>query len=355
MEDEESKEEIIERLEEGKAKTRKGNLILKKRKGELHESTKNCLFISSNKRTEELKNFMQDLYNLHKPFTCYMPKVHPNLADIQTKLNEVVDICVHNSCSFFLSVFSTKKKPSRFIIGRLYNNKLFDFYVFTLLSYIPMKIFSRAKDVLCDTKPIVLIQGSYFEETDITKNLRNVLFDFFKHRNVEAVSSSSVQRLIVISALSGDGSELSGGGSAPSGGGSALNGDGNSKQVLSFRQYLLQKEHFYPPQKGDPPALEEVGPRFTFVMNNSQIANYRLFEEATKNVDEQLKKKSKKNKLRNVQVDELGNSIKRVYVQKQSFGKLHTKHTKLHNRVKKAGRRTHPGGGKNARGVPQAF
>ncbi|EUD66201.1 hypothetical protein C922_03396 [Plasmodium inui San Antonio 1] len=334
MEDEQSKEEIIERLEEGKAKTRKGNLILKKRKGELHESSKNCLFICSNKRTEELKSFMQDLYNLQKPFTCYMPKVHPNLADIQTKLNEVVDICVHNSCSFFLSVFSTKKKPSRFIIGRLYNNKLFDFYVFTLLSYIPMKMFPRAKDVLCDTKPIVLIQGSYFEETDITKNLRNVLFDFFKHRNVDCVSSSSVQRLIVITSLSGG---------------------GTTNQLLSFRQYLLTKEHFCHPQTSDaPPPLEEVGPRFEFVLENHQIAGYHLFEEATKNIDQQLKKKSKK-KLKNVQMDELGNSIKRVYVQKQSFGKLHTKHTKLHNRVKKGGRGTHPGGGNNARGASQAL
>ncbi|KJP86654.1 hypothetical protein AK88_03661 [Plasmodium fragile] len=334
MEDEENKEEIVERLEEGKAKTRKGNLILKKRKGALHESSKSCLFICSNKRTEELKSFMQDLYNLHKPFTCYMPKLHPHLADIQTKLNELVDLCVHNSCSFFLSVFSTKKKPSRFIIGRLYNNKLFDFYVFTLLSYIPMKIFPHAKDVLCDTKPIVLIQGSYFEQTDVTKNLRNVLFDFFKHRNVDSVSSSSVQRLIVISALS----------------------DGSSEnQVLSFRQYLLKKEHFLHPHTSDPLPLEEVGPRFNFVMDNSQTANYHLFEEATKNVEQQLKKKSKKKKLRNVQVDEFGNTIKRVYVQKQSFGKLHTKHTKLNNRVKKAGRNMHTGGGKNAGDTSQAF
>ncbi|ANQ07163.1 Brix domain [Plasmodium coatneyi] len=326
MEEEQSKEEIVQQLEEGKAKTRKGNLILKKRKGELHESSKSCLFICSNKRTEELKNFMQDLYNLQKPFTCYMPKVHPNLADIQTKLNELVDLCVHNSCSFFLSVFSTKKKPSRFIMGRLYNNKLFDYYVFTLLSYIPMKMFPHAKDVLCDTKPIVLIQGSYFEETDVTKNLRNVLFDFFKHRNVDTVSSSSVQRLIVISAFSE--------GATPN-------------QVLSFRQYLLKKEHFGHPHASDLPPLEEIGPRFNFVLDNSQIANYHLFEEATKNVDQLLKKKSKK-KLKNVQVDELGNTIKRVYVQKQSFGKLHTKHTKLHNRVKKAGRKTQPGGAKNA-------
>ncbi|CAG9481629.1 nucleolar preribosomal assembly protein, putative [Plasmodium vivax] len=329
MEEQQSKEQIVERLEEGKAKTRKGTLILKKRKGELHESSKNCLFICSNKRTEELKNFLQDMYNLQKPFTCYMPKVHPNLADIQTKMKELVDLCVHNSCSFFLSVFSTKKKPSRFIMGRLYNNQLFDHYVFTLLSYIPMKLFPRAKDVLCDTKPVVLIQGSYFEESDVTKNLRNVLFDFFKHRNVESVSSSSVQRLIVVSALSGGPNAVGGAD------GSAGN---NPQQVLSFRQYLLQKEHFGPPQGSDPlPPLEEVGPRFEFALENAQTANYHLFEEATQNVDQKLKKKSKK-KLRNVQVDEFGNSIKRVFVQKQSFGKLHTKHTKLHNRVKKAAR-----------------
>ncbi|CAA9987178.1 BRIX domain, putative [Plasmodium knowlesi strain H] len=336
MEEEQNKEEIIHQLEEGKAKTRKGNLILKKRKGELHESSKNCLFISSNKRTEELKNFMHDLYNLHKPFTCYMPKVHPQLADIQTKLNEVVDLCVHNNCSFFFSVFSTKKKPSRFIMGRLYNNKLFDFYVFTLLSYIPMKMFPQAKDILFDTKPIVLIQGSYFDETDVRKNIRNVLFDFFKHRNVDSVSTSSIQRLIVISALT-EGT--------------------NSNQVLSFRQYLLKKEHLWHPQTSSEPLppLEEIGPRFNFVIDNSQIANYHLFEEATKNVDQLLKKKSKKKKIKNVQVDEMGNSIKRVYVQKQSFGKLHTKHSKLHNRAKKAGRRTQPSEGKNANATSQAF
>ncbi|GAW79984.1 brix domain containing protein [Plasmodium gonderi] len=347
MEDGENKEEIIEGLENRKAKTRKGNIILKKRiEGELHEGSKNCLFISSNKRTEELRNFMQDLYNIQKPLTCYMPKLHTNLADILTKLNDLVDICIHNSCSFFFSIFSTKKKPSRFLLGRLYNNNLFDYYVFSLLSYIPISLFSNSRNILCDTKPIVLIQGTYFDQNEITRNLKNVLFDFFKHRNVDSVSTAGVHRLIVISACEAT--------AAPKVSAKEVNEsevgtdqvnkpkvdqanrtvDGQTPHIMFFRQYLLKKEIFLLSTEGDLSPLEEIGPRFEFVLENCQVADYHLFQEATKNVHVELSKKRKK-KLKKVKIDEFGNSIKKVYVQKQNFEKLHTRHTKLLNRVKK--------------------
>ncbi|ETW29391.1 hypothetical protein PFFCH_03157 [Plasmodium falciparum FCH/4] len=167
--DELNKEEIVDNINNEQAKTRKGHLILKKREGVYEESSKYCLFIGSNKRSLILKNFMYDIYSIYKPLTCYMPKAHSNLSNIIDKIDKLVDICVHNNCSFFFSVFSTKKKPSRFIIGRLYNNKILDYYVFSLISYIPLKLFPLSKEILYDTKPIVLIQGSYFEQNETNR------------------------------------------------------------------------------------------------------------------------------------------------------------------------------------------
>ncbi|ETW36242.1 hypothetical protein PFTANZ_03049 [Plasmodium falciparum Tanzania (2000708)] len=198
--DELNKEEIVDNINNEQAKTRKGHLILKKREGVYEESSKYCLFIGSNKRSLILKNFMYDIYSIYKPLTCYMPKAHSNLSNIIDKIDKLVDICVHNNCSFFFSVFSTKKKPSRFIIGRLYNNKILDYYVFSLISYIPLKLFPLSKEILYDTKPIVLIQGSYFEQNETNRYVKNILFDFFKHKNVDTFSKKSIQRLIVISA-----------------------------------------------------------------------------------------------------------------------------------------------------------
>ncbi|SBS84176.1 nucleolar preribosomal assembly protein, putative [Plasmodium ovale curtisi] len=346
--EEENKEEITERLQDVKAKTRKGNIILKKREeGEHQESSKNCLFICGNRRTDMLKNFMQDIYMLQKPFTCYMPKLHHNLVNIEDKIETIVDICIHNSCSLFFTISSTKKKPSRFIIGRLYNNKILDYYIFSLLSFIPMHMFPLSKEILLGSKPIVLIQGSYFEQSEVTKYMRNVLFDMFKHKNVETLTKGSIQRLVVITAYEARVSTAMGGngekGSSDAGVKDAyqngeVNGHGNSSRgnslgkgiyVMSFRQYLLKKEMFNLTEK-EIPTLDEIGPRFEFTLEDSKIPEYALFQEAIKKVD--VEKKVKSNK---VKVDEFGHNIKRVYVQKQNFSKLHTKHSKLMKKSKK--------------------
>ncbi|CRG97297.1 nucleolar preribosomal assembly protein, putative [Plasmodium gallinaceum] len=305
----ENKEEIIDEIQ-AKAKTRKGNVILKKREGELNEDSKYCLFISGNKRTELLKNFMQDIYSLHKPLTCYMPKLHQNLSNVLDKIDKLVELCVHNNCSFFFLIFSTKKKPSRFLLGRLYNNKILDYYIFSLLSFIPIHIFPLSKEILYDTKPIVLIQGSYFEKNETTKYLKNVLFDFFKHKNIESFSKNSIQRLIVITAYE----------SKKNINNSNKNNNEN-KYILSFRQYLLKKEFFDLKEKY---TLNEIGPQFEFILENCKIPDFNIFQEALKKP--QIPKKRKSDKIK---VDEFGNNIKKVYIQKQNFSKLHTKHTKV--------------------------
>ncbi|SBT76114.1 nucleolar preribosomal assembly protein, putative [Plasmodium ovale] len=341
--EEENKEEITERLQDVKAKTRKGNIILKKREeGEHQESSKNCLFICGNRRTDTLKNFMQDIYMLQKPFTCYMPKIHQNLVNIEDKIETIVDICIHNSCSLFFTISSTKKKPSRFIIGRLYNNKILDYYIFSLLSFIPMNMFPLSKEILLGTKPIVLIQGSYFEQNEVTKYIRNVLFDMFKHKNVETLTKESIQRLVVITAYEARVSTVMRGngekGSSDAGQNGEVNGHennfrgnslGKGSYVMSFRQYLVKKEMFKLTEK-EIPTLDEIGPRFEFTLEDSKIPEYALFQEAIKKVD--VEKKVKSNK---VKVDEFGHNIKRVYVQKQNFRKLHTKHSKLMKKSKK--------------------
>ncbi|SBS83331.1 nucleolar preribosomal assembly protein, putative [Plasmodium malariae] len=366
----ESKEDIIDRIRGEKAKTRKGKVILKKREGEFHEGSKNCLFISSNKRTELLKNFMQDIYILRKPLTCYMPKLHQNLSNLLDKIDSLVDICIYNSCSFFFCIFSTKKNPSRFILGRLYNKNILDYYVFSLVSFIPFHIFPLSKEIISDTKPIVLIQGSYFDQTDVTKYLKNILFDFFKHRNVDSFTRNSIQRLIVLTAYerivsidnncvngtsntsrgdSGENANKLGSDNLSSSVGikgaltdnvginnvggksnrSYRDVDGKNKYVISFRQYLLRKGVLSQTDK-DIPELEEIGPRFEFTLENYKIPDYHLFQEAIKKADI-----PKKNKIKKVKVDEFGNSIKRVYVQKQNFTKLHTKHTKILKKTNK--------------------
>ncbi|CAD2087028.1 nucleolar preribosomal assembly protein, putative [Plasmodium vinckei lentum] len=350
-------EEVADGIRGEKAKTRKGNLILKKREGEYQESSKNCLFICSNKRTEELKNLMHDIYIIQKPYTCYMPKLHPQLVNITEKIDKIVEICIHNTCSFFFSIFSTKKNPSRFILGRLYNNKILDYYTFSLLSFIPMSIFPSSKEVLFSTKPIVLIQGSYFNMNENTKYLKNILFDFFKHKNVESFTKNSLQRLVVITAYentgeaptqklvsassqgeeSGEHVESEQNGENKEGEQNEQNGKTKkkrSKYVMSFRQYIFKKGIYQSEEENDSPKLEEVGPRFEFTLESSQIPNYNLFQEAIKKYDIHPKRKEKK-----IKTDELGHDIKRVYVQKQDFNKLHTKHSNLFKKSNKFGKK----------------
>ncbi|SOV15035.1 nucleolar preribosomal assembly protein, putative [Plasmodium gaboni] len=420
--DELNKEEIVDNIKNEQGKTRKGQLILKRREGVYEEGSKYCLFICSNKRSLILKNFMHDIYNIYKPLTCYMPKAHPNLSNIIDKIDKLVDICIHNNCSFFFSVFSTKKKPSRFIIGRLFNNKILDYYVFNLLSYIPLKLFSLSKEILYDTKPLVLIQGDYFEKNETNRYVKNILFDFFKHKNVDSFSKKSIQRLIVISAYQKNDSSVNVASDTKEeedhknnnnnknnsthhnnnknnstyhnnnnkNNSTHHNNNNNNNNnnrlddsfnydddatlqvtedamsttkenlndssknienifnnlntnkfnthhkhddkdkknvyVISFNQYLITKEFFNINKENEQrPKLQEIGPRFEFTLEeNYKTPEYNLFQEALRNV-----KKQTKSKIKNTHVDEFGHNIKKVYIQKQNFNKLHTKHTKF--------------------------
>lgn len=103
---------------------------------------------------------------------------------------------------------------------------------------------------------------------------------------------------------------------------------------MSFRQYIFKKEIYQNETENDNPKLEEVGPRFEFTLESSQIPNYNLFQEAIKKHDIHPKKKEKK-----IKTDELGHDIKRVYVQKQDFNKLHTKHSNFFKKSKKIGKK----------------
>ncbi|VWU48387.1 nucleolar preribosomal assembly protein, putative [Hepatocystis sp. ex Piliocolobus tephrosceles] len=398
----EKKEELVDNLKFNNAKTRKGSVILKKREGEYYEESKKCLYVCSNKRTELLKQFMQDIYLIQKPLTCYKPKVNPNLFNILTKLNLLVDMCIHNSCSFFFCI-NGNKNNSRFLIGRLYNNKILDYYLFSLLKFIPLHSFKLAKEVMYDTKPIVLIQGSYFDQNETNKYVKNVLFDFFKHRKTDALSKESIQRLIVISAYENkqkqtdidnvneenivgtDPTETGPTGAGPTGAGpteadptgadpteadptgadptgadptgadptgadpTEVNPINNKKKkkkkdknknkknntnkyILTFRQYLIKSEYFNLPEQDEPLTLDEIGPRFDFQLEECKIPEYNTFVEALKKPNN----KENKNKIKKkIKVDELGNDIKKVYVQKQNFSKLHTKHSKSLKKWKK--------------------
>lgn len=300
-----NKEEIVDRIS-FRAKTRRGNLILKKRNGEHVEGSKCCLFITSNNSSEELKKFMLELHLLQKPYSVYKPKKHPQLANILENLPILVKYCVNNLCSFFFSIIPNKKYPSRFLLGRLFCNQLFDYYVFSLISFIPQSSFPLSKEVAYDTKPIVLCQGSYFDKDETTKYLKNVLLDFFKHKNVDSFSKNSLQRLIVLTAYETK----------------------TSKQIISFRQYLIQSTFFDTPEIMD---LQEVGPRFDFSLLKCKTPDYEEMQEALKT--SAINKKPKKSN--KVEKDSFGNLTRKLYIQKPDFKTLHTKHNKFNRIIRK--------------------
>lgn len=300
-----NKEDIVDRIRL-RAKTRKGNLILKRREGEYVEKSKYCLFITSNKSSEQLKRFMLELHILQKPFSVYKPKKHPQLTNIIENLDILKKYCINNLCSLFFSIIPNKKYPSRFILGRLFANEILDYYTFSLISFTPQSAFPLSREVAYDTKPIVLCQGSYFDKDETTKYIRNIWMDFFKHKNVDSFSKNSLQRLVVLTAYETK----------------------TYKPIISFRQYLIQSEFFSTSKIMD---LQEVGPRFDFSLLESKIPEYENMREALKVSNTVADAERKASKVRK---DDFGNSSRKLHLQKLDLKSVHTKHTKLYRKMR---------------------
>jgi len=293
---------IADPLSDKKAKTAKGRRFLKNRAPKVHENPKTAIFLKGVSTDEAVKGLLLDLCNLKKPrglhFTRRNQMTHPfeNPKDIEY-------LTMKNDCSLFAFGSKSKKRPFRLLMGRCFDHSILDMQEFAVSGYKPVSKFSKVVKQSFGSDPLVIFQGSGFDQDDALKKVKNLLLDFFRAPPDDTIALSALEHVVVFSVLDPP----------------RAFGTEEPPKVVNMRHYRieLKKSGTKIPRV----ELVEIGPACDLKLDRSRWSDPAVFKAACKRPKEVTPKKVK-----NVSTDALGNTRGRLRIEPQNFNKINSVH-----------------------------
>eukprot|EP00931_Biecheleriopsis_adriatica_P010556 TRINITY_DN111633_c0_g1_i1.p1 TRINITY_DN111633_c0_g1~~TRINITY_DN111633_c0_g1_i1.p1 ORF type:complete len:320 (+),score=86.59 TRINITY_DN111633_c0_g1_i1:120-1079(+) len=279
------------------AKTRRGKKILRLREPQIVEESKTALIIRGSKTSNDMTFFLRDLYAIRQPLaTLYMRKHEEHPFEDCKRLEE---LCKKHDHTLFAFGSTSKKRPRRLILGRLFDGNLLDMQEFNIEELKSMQSFHpSAKEAAVGSKPLVIFQGSAFETDERMKRAKSLLLDFFGGVKADKVLLAGMDSAVVCTALDGAG--------------------GSSGKVVVRRYRLrMDKSGSRLPRV----EMEEVGPSFNMLLDRTRDPDKDRWKMAIK-----VPKAAKPKKEKNIKHDSMGKKIGRFHLGKQDFDQIHTVH-----------------------------
>lgn len=283
-------------------KTKRGRLMLQKREPKPVEDAKTALIITGNRSSHDVQTFLRDLHRVRSPLSTLFTQKHAwhPFEDI----SRLESICVKYDHGLFAFGSSSKKRPFRLILGRLFDSHLLDMQEFSVKDYKTVQSFG-SKDALLGAKPLVIFQGTAFDTDERMKRAKSLLLDFFSGPKPEKVMLQGLEHVIVCSAFDTVGAS-----------GTAASSTAPSLSVRRFAVKLEKSGSRLPRVE-----LREVGPRFTLEIDRTKDPEREHWKQAIK-----VPKEVKPKKVKNVSSDSMGKKRGRVHLGKQDFDKIVTVH-----------------------------
>jgi len=279
-----------------KAKTARGRRHLKNKGPKAIENPKRALFIRGNKSSNEVNGLLSDLHDVRKPLGTFFSRKHPEqpFEDI----SGIEKMCNKLDHSLFCMGSSSKKRPFRLVLGRMFDFQLLDMQEYKVKNYQAVNKF-RKKMTLLGSKPLVVFQGAAFETSETHKRAKSLLLDLFAGPKPEQILLEGMDSAVVISTV-----DAQQPGTSPS---------------FFIRRYRLIFERSG--SKLPHVVLEEVGPRFQLEVDRSRDPDRDRWKAALR-----TPKAAKKRVTKNVDTDQMGRKRGRIHVGKQDFDDIHTIH-----------------------------
>lgn len=289
-----------------KAKTAKGKRFLKNREPKVIENPKGVLFLRGNKSTNDVTSLLNDLYGLRKPLATLFSRKHAEqpFEDI----SGMEKLCTKLDHSLFCMGSSSKKRPFRLVVGRLFDRQLLDMQEWRISNYVPVSKFGGKLPVL-GSKPLVVFQGAAFDNDEVLKRTKSLLLDLLAGPKAEQVLLSGLDQAIVVSTLDGAPAV----GSAP------------PVYVRRYRMGFEKSGSKLPYVKTD-----EIGPHFELTVDRQKEPDRERWKAAMKTPKDLVPKKVK-----NMSTDDMGRRMGRIHLGKQDFDKIHTVHHGLADKKEK--------------------
>mmetsp|Transcript_50351 Transcript_50351/g.81628 ORF Transcript_50351/g.81628 Transcript_50351/m.81628 type:complete len:334 (+) Transcript_50351:123-1124(+) len=286
-------------------KTRKGRKILEKREPQVVEDAKTALVICGNKSSLDVGNMLKDLHAVRNPLSMLFTRKHEEHPFQDTKRLE--QLCNKFQHSIFAFGSSSKKRPCRLILGRLFDGNLLDMQEFNVEDFKSMTKFNAStKEAAVGSKPLVIFQGSAFEHDETLKRSKSLLLDFFGAGKPDQVMLSGLDQVVVCTAVD----------QLPTAGKSSSE---ELSAKIHVRRYRLQMKKSG--SKLPRAEMEEIGPHMNLSLDRTKDPDKDRWKMAIK-----TPKAAKPKKEKNVTTKEMGKRVGKFHLGKQDFNSIHTVH-----------------------------
>jgi ribosome production factor 2 len=313
-----------------KPRTKAGKRSLEKRAPKLVEDPRRALILYGNSTSQIIKDVLVDVHKLKGTDALKFSRKNDDVKPFDAGGEASLEVHANRSnCSLFAVGSHTKKRPQNLVLGRMYDFRLYDCIEFGVTSFKPIREFSAATMAQLGNKPAFVFVGEAFESDAGMRQVRSLLLDFFRGRQVEHVNLKGLDRVVFVThQVPSEG----GGGSGGSSASGRLAGPGSvAKPVVLLRQYAVK----YKKSGTRIPRVElaEMGPRLDLEVRRSRQPPPDVEKEAC----HQPKITPKKQK--NVGGDMMDGKVGRIYMPKQDVESMAL-------RKMKGKKRSHRDGGK---------
>lgn len=318
---------------------------------------------------------------------------------------KITTLCNKYDAALFAFGSSSKKRPSRLVLGRIFDSEILDMQEFDVSetsSFLP-----KAQLPVLGSKGMVVFQGAGWDSCEGMGRCKSMLLDFFRGPAPERVSLNHLETVVVMTCVErgmsvGAGGALSEKAARQKAEKAVLAGMGEQSPVeqersssaavggektkpkndqpvryvdmsstsaskssapdmsgknhaktptaspykIVFRHYRIKMSKTAGGSAKKPElALSELGPRFTLQLDREQQADKERMKQALRYPDGAAKKKVK-----NVQTNALGMKLGRLHLGRQDFDKVWSVHMGAGTGSKKGGVKKSGGKDKNAAG-----
>ncbi|POY74398.1 hypothetical protein BMF94_2592 [Rhodotorula taiwanensis] len=309
----------------------------------VEKQAKTAMIVRTQGISEKVKVALSELNQLKKPNSISFSKsnqIRP--FEDATSLNFW---SVKNDASLFLIGTHTKKRPHGLIWARCFSGEVMEMLEVGIEEVMAMSHFKGIKSA-AGAVPLfhfsaVEPHANLWDTHPTFTQFKSILLDFFRGHELDGVALKGLERVISVT-IGGSASDEAGAregveaavegvkgkavesliGAVPTGGATTESWDEDKAlPVVHFRTYST---HFM--RSGLPQPRVELsphGPHFTFSLRRSQLPTAEVWKQAMKKTEKKSTAGPKKSK--NVDIDEMGDKVGRVYLNPQDLGKLQSR------------------------------
>jgi ribosome production factor 2 len=219
-------------------------------------------------------------------------------------VKQLEKMCTKYDHSLFAFGSSSKKRPLRLVLGRLFAHELLDMQEFAVKDYKSCQSFGKtSSEAMLGSKPLVLFQGSTFESDERMKRSKSLLLDYFSASRPQKIMLQGLDQVVVCSAMEG---------ASPA----ATDSAPPAISVKRFRLKMVKSGSRLPHVE-----LDEIGPSFKIEVDRTKDPDRDRWKQAIK-----IPKEVKVKKVKNISKDSMGKRSARIHLGKQDFDQIHTVH-----------------------------